>query len=238
MQQPQPLPHQRLWRWYRGKSRRAQLGLGCLTLVLLLSCSLCGVAAATASNAPQAGITPTTGATQQQANQPTPTQATQIVATTVPTATPTMAPTPTPTPQATHYPPKTKADLQALAALGDASAIHAFHRESVGLTGVCPQPKVEAIVDPSLTGKKLAEDLLAYYYAEGLEDPCGSILFAYHSQAEANDGPYTAGRLMLDVTDSSGQTNSDPNASGLTYTLTLDLGGVLTSQQEYVVTYQ
>lgn len=48
---------------------------------------------------------------------------------------------------------------------------------------------------------------------------------------------YTAGRINFDVTDASGSANVDPNASGLKYTLTLDIGGVLTSEKEYVVSY-
>ncbi len=148
----------------------------------------------------------------------------------------TSAPTqPAPTPQV-HYPPKTKADLLGLAAKGDASVIHEFHSESVGLTGACPQPKREVTVDPSITGQQLAEDLLAYFYSNQLNSPCGSIVFAYHTQAEAND-VYTAGRINFDATDSSGQANVDPNATNLKYTLTLDTGGDLTGQQEYVVNY-
>ena len=143
---------------------------------------------------------------------------------------------PTPTPQVVHYPPKTLADLRGLAAKGDASAIHEFHSESVGLTGACPQPKREVTVDPSLTGQPLAEDLLAYFYAQQLDSPCGSLVVAYHNQGEAGDA-YTAGRILVDVTDSSGAANVDPNATNLTHTLTLDIGGVLSSQQEYVVTY-
>lgn len=149
------------------------------------------------------------------------------------TSTSTVAPSSTP--QSVHYPPTTVADLRGLAAKGAASAIHEFHSESVGLTGVCPQPKREVTVDPSVTGQQLAEDLLAYFYAQQLDNPCGSVVFAYHTQAEAND-VYTAGRINLDVTDSSGAPNVDPNASNLKYTLTLDVGG-LASQQEYVVTY-
>ena len=106
----------------------------------------------------------------------------------------------------------------------------------MGAVGVCPEPKREVTVEPSVTGQQLAEDLLAYFYAQQLDSPCGSIVFAYHNQAEAND-LYTAGRINFDVTDSSGASNVDPNASNLKYTLTLDIGGVLTSQQEYVVTY-
>ena len=79
------------------------------------------------------------------------------------------------------------------------------------------------------------KDLLAYFYTQQLNSPCGSIVFAYHTQAEAND-IYTAGRINFDVTDSSGASNVDPNASNLKYTLTLDIGGDLTGQ-EYVVTY-
>ncbi len=41
-------------------------------------------------------------------------------------------------PTQVQYPPKTKDDLMGLAAQGDASVIHEFHSESVGLTGVCP----------------------------------------------------------------------------------------------------
>ena len=142
---------------------------------------------------------------------------------------------PTSTPQSIHYPPTTVADLRGLAAKGDASAIHEFHSESVGLTGACPKPKREVTVDPSVTGQQLAEDLLAYFYAQQLDSPCGSIVFAYHNQGEANDA-YTAGRIYFDVTDSSGQVNIDPNATNLKHTLTLDIGGDL-SNQEYIVTY-
>ena len=165
--------------------------------------------------------------------QATPTTVTQATATPAPTDTPTLVPTSTPQP--IHYPPTTLADLRGLAAKGDMSAIHEFHSESVGLTGACPQPKREVTVDPSVTGQQLAEDLLAYFYAQQLDSPCGSIVFAYHNQDEAND-VYTAGRINFDVTDSSGAENLDPNATNLKHTLTLDIGGFSTNQ-EYVVTY-
>jgi hypothetical protein len=142
----------------------------------------------------------------------------------------------TPAPRPVQYPPKTKADLHGLAALGDASAIREFHSERTGLTGACPQPKREVTVDPHLTGRKLAEDLLAYFYAQQLDDPCGSVVFAYHNQAEVGNG-YTAGRISVDVTDANGNSNVDPNASGLKYTLTLDIGGAITTENEYVITY-
>ncbi len=166
---------------------------------------------------------------------PTSVPATSSAPTQAVTQAPTVALTPTPTPQSIHYPPTTEADLRGLAAQGDASAIHEFHSESVGLVGVCPQPKREVTVDPRVTGKQLAEDLLAYFYGQQLDSPCGSVVFAYHHQGEANDA-YTAGRILFDVTDASGAGNVDPNATNLTYTLTLDIGGFSTGH-EYVVTY-
>ena len=158
----------------------------------------------------------------------------QTTATLVPTVQPTLVLTSTP--QSIHYPPTTIADLRGLATKGVASAIHEFHSESVGLTGICPQPKREVTVDSSVTGQQLAEDLLAYFYTQQLDSPCGSVVFAYHNQGEAGD-VYTAGRILLDVTDSSGTENVDPNANNLKYTLTLDIGGAITNQQEYVITY-
>ncbi len=125
-------------------------------------------------------------------------------------------------------------DLFALAAKGDAGAIHEFHSESVGLA-TCPQPKREVTVDPGVTGEVLAEDLLAYYYAQKLDNTCGALVLVYHNQSEAGDA-YTAGRINVDVTDSNGMANADPNASNLTHKLTLDIGG-LGANQEYIVTY-
>lgn len=153
-------------------------------------------------------------------------------------ATPTaQAAQPTAKPQPAQYPPKTEADLHALAAKGNANAIHTFKSESVGLAGVCPQPKREVTVDPGVTGQQLAEDLLAYFYSEQIDSPCGSIVFVYHTQAEesTSDG-YTAGRILFNVSDSSGNDNTDPNGTNLKHELTLDIGGFL-SQKEYVVTY-
>ena len=169
----------------------------------------------------------------------TATTSTTTTATDTSTPTDTPMPTNTPIPPSVHYPPTTEADLHGLAVQGSSDAIHEFHSESVGLTGVCPQPKREVTVDPSVTGKQLAQDLLAYFYAQQLTSPCGSVVFAYHTQVEANDpngGGYTAGRILFDATDASGATNQDPNASGLKYTLTLDVGGFDTGK-ESVVTY-
>ena len=190
-------------------SRGTKIGCGVVAAVVVLVIIIAVAASANGnSNTPAAQAT-------QAATQPTthPTQAPQVV----------------------HYPPKTLADLRGLAAKGDASAIHEFHGESVGLTGVCPQPKREVTIDPKVTGQQLAEDLLAYFYGQQLDSPCGSLVLAYHTQAEAND-VYTAGRISFDTTDSSGVPNVDPNATNLKYALTLDIGGDFTGQ-EYVVTY-
>ena len=168
-------------------------------------------------------------------------QATDPTPTALPTATPsltalpTATPSPTPTVTPVHYPPTTVADLHALATLGNASTIHEFHSGSVGLAGACPQPKRGVTVDPSVTGQQLAEDLLAYFYSQGLDSPCGSVVLAFHNQGEAK-GAYTAGRIVFEVTNSSGADNVDPNASNLKHTLTIDVGP-FGSNQEFVVTY-
>ncbi len=155
--------------------------------------------------------------------------------TATPTSQATTTPTAKPTPQPVRYPPVTVADLHALAAKGDASAIVGFHSESTGLVAICPQPKRFVTVDPSITGQQLAQDLLAYFYAGQLDSPCGSLILVYHQQSESND-VYTAGLIHFDVTDASGGANTDPNASGLKYTLTLDIG-TFDAHQEAVVTY-
>jgi len=160
---------------------------------------------------------------------PLPTEASSATDTPQPTG------TATPAPQVTHHPPTTHADLQWLAARGNASAIDVLQSETVGLVGVCPEPRREVIVDLSVTGQQLAEDILAYFYGQQLDSLCRSLVLAYNYQSEAGD-IYTAGRINLDVTDSSGQPNSDPNATNLTYTLTLDIGGALVGQ-EYVIVY-
>jgi hypothetical protein len=139
--------------------------------------------------------------------------------------------------QAVHFPPTTQADLRGLATNGSASAIHVASSENVGLGGACPQPRREVWVDPGVTGQQLAEDLLSFFYSQGLESPCGSLVVAYNSQSEAEKGDYyTAGRVNLDVYNSNGQYNLDPNATNLKYMVTLDVGGVL-ARQEYIVTY-
>lgn len=148
--------------------------------------------------------------------------------------TPADVPTDAPVP-AVQYPPQTLSDLQGLAALGDVNAIHEFRSENTGLA-TCSQPRRDVTVAPGVTGQQLAQDLLAYFYVQHLDNPCGSVVFAYHTQGESGNG-YTAGRIKLDVTDSSGAPNVDPNATGLKFTLTLDVGDVGTGQ-EYIVTWQ
>ncbi len=68
-----------------------------------------------------------------------------------------------------------------------------------------------------------------------LDNSCGDLVLAYHDQGEI-DGVYTARRILVDVTDSSGANNVDPNASNLKHQLTLDIGPVGTNQ-EFVITY-
>lgn len=144
----------------------------------------------------------------------------------------TSAPTPVP-----RYPPKTLSDLHGLAAKGNASAIHTFSSESVGLVGACPQPKRDTTIDAGVTGQQFAEDLLSYFYGNNLDSPCGSVVFVEHNQNDAGNG-YTAGRIYFDAIGADGTENTDPNASNLKYTLTLDIGGDLdANHKEYVVTY-
>jgi len=221
-QYPPPQPpkrpwYKRTWKWYQTRSRRTQIIIAVVIILFVLTSAIVSAMTPAAPSQERTSMPAPTQPAAQQNSQPT--QA------------------PTSTPQSIHYPPTTEADVRGLAAEGDASAIHEFHSESVGAVGVCPQPKRLVTVDPSVTGQQLAEDLLAYFYAQQLDSSCGSVVFAYHNQSEAADGPYTAGRILLNVYDSSGAYNNDPNATNLKYTLTLDTGGVLTNQQEYVITY-
>ena len=48
---PPPLPHQRFWRRFRSARRRTQWGLGCLTLLLVMSICTCAVGGAAAKTA-------------------------------------------------------------------------------------------------------------------------------------------------------------------------------------------
>ena len=111
------------------------------------------------------------------------------------TATPTAS-------RAAAYPPKTVADLKALASTGDASAVHEVKSEGVGLAS-CPQPKRWVLVASSASDpKQIAADLLKYFFAQGLDNECGSDVLAYRTQAEIDSGaPYTVGQVVLNVTD-------------------------------------
>ena len=209
--------YKRTWKWYRTRSRRTQIILAAVLIAFVIfGAIVSAVTPATPSQDNTATPVPTQPAAQQDSQ---PTQA------------------PTSTPQSIHYPPTTVADLRGLAAQGDASAIHELHSEVVGAVGACPESRREVLVDPSVTGQQFAEDLLAYFYSTpGLVNPCGSLVLAYHNQSEADSGPFTAGRIDWTVTDSSGQANLDPNATNLTDTLTLDVGGI-DAGQEYTITY-
>jgi len=223
-----PLPHERLLRWFQGHKNKKSLGIGCG--VLFGVCMLYMVCIAIASTLPKQSNTAQQGVV-------TPMQQPTIAVTrAIPTST--VAPTAmsTPTPQSIQYPPKTVADLRELASKGDASVIHEFHSESVGAAGVCPESKREVTVNPSITWQQLAKDLLAYFYAQGLNaNTCGVLVVAYHDQSESGNG-YTAGRIDVNVTGSDGTINLDPNARNLKYQLILDTGDIATGQ-EYTVNY-
>ena len=133
-----------------------------------------------------------------------------------PTANPTAAP-------AATYPPTTLSGLKALAKTGDGSQIHEFHSEGTGLP-TCPEPKREVAVVPGLTGPTLAADLLAYFFAQGLNNDCGSLVLAYHDQSEA-PGIFTAGRINLTITGSLHSVEVDAG---------IDASG---NQQSFTVTY-
>jgi hypothetical protein len=218
---PPPQPPQRKKNWIR----RHPLWSALIALILV-SCIYGAINDATTGG--KTAATSNAGAASSTASQ----NSASSAPTDQPTAT---AATSAPAAPSVHYPPTTGDDLHGLAARGNASAIHEFHSESVGLTGACPQPKREVTVDPGVTGQHLAEDLLAYFYGQQLDSPCGSLVLAYLKQSDVND-TYTAGRINFDAMDSGGSPNVDPNATGLTYRLTLDVGG-LESEKEYVVTY-
>ncbi|HEX8731995.1 MAG TPA: hypothetical protein VF725_08025 [Ktedonobacterales bacterium] len=203
--------------WAQGNAQKVAV----VVVGIVVLCSCCGVSVALVGALTPSGTT--AGRT------PTNTVAVrQATATTVRS---------TPTAQVSHYPPKTHDDLTWLAARGNASAINVTSTESTGLVGVCPEPRSEVWVSPSVKGQQLAQDLLAYFYNNQFDSACGSLILVYNSQSEAKAGDaYTAGRINLDVTDSSGQANVDPNGTNLTYTVTLDIGDAITGQ-EYTITY-
>ncbi len=104
---PPLLPHQRLWQRFRQARRRTQWGLGCLTLLLIMSVCTCALASG--------GAMTTTPSSPTAANNSNTSQATATSSTTTPTkqvpptlsaATPSPVPAqvPTPRPTATSAP--------------------------------------------------------------------------------------------------------------------------------------
>jgi hypothetical protein len=96
------------------------------------------------------------------------------------------------------YPPATVAQAKRLASVeGDSSAVTEFYGEMVG-SAACPQPKRSVIVTGGLTGRKVAADLLKYFYDQRLDNDCGSLVLAYIDPTEYGSA-YTMGRVTLSV---------------------------------------
>jgi hypothetical protein len=113
------------------------------------------------------------------------------------------------------YPPTTLAEVRSFAATGDASQIHEFSSDSRGLPS-CPTPNIYATVAPTLTGRQLAADALAFFVQHSLLGAqCQAALFLFHGKAENTGSGYTAGRVFLDV-----------NPSGPKHNLEVDTGGL------------
>ncbi len=102
---PPLLPHQHLWQRFRQARRRTQWGLGCLTLLLIMSVCTCALASG--------GAMTTTPSSPTAANNPSTSQATATSSTTTPTkqapptlsaATPSPVPAQVPTPRPTATP--------------------------------------------------------------------------------------------------------------------------------------
>src|SRR5512135_2282592 len=84
-----PLPHERLIRWFKARNKFAQVGIGCLSLLVI--CTMCGIfnTIAQTTNTPQdAPTTPAKVATHAVAT------ATEVKPTATPRPTPTTAPAP------------------------------------------------------------------------------------------------------------------------------------------------
>ena len=114
---------------------------------------------------------------------------------------------------ATVYPPATVAQAKRFASVeGDSSAVTEFFGEMVG-SAACPQPKRSVIVTPGLTGRQVAADLLKYFYDQGLDNQCGSLVLAYTDPTEYGSA-YTVGRVNLRV-------------NGSRHELVVDSGGAI-----------
>lgn len=75
-----PLPHQRVWHWYKHRSKIGKLGYGCLSLlVLIISCSICGAISSTGSSQKKdvVSASPTTAKSTQSPSKPKPTPTTK-----------------------------------------------------------------------------------------------------------------------------------------------------------------
>ena len=111
-QPSKPLPHQRIWPWFRHLSKKAQI---IICVVLVLSCALCAGVSAAAGNTPTAQVAATPAPTATATMVPTATPTTGKVVPQVteqPTEPPTPTPTPTPKPTPTDTPVPTESPAQ------------------------------------------------------------------------------------------------------------------------------
>ena len=116
------------------------------------------------------------------------------------------------------FPPTTAAQAKRLAsAEGDAPSVTEFYSETVGLP-TCPQPKRSVIMAAGLTGRQVAADLLKYFYDQGLDNDCGSLVLAYTDPVEYGSD-YTVGRVNLNVNGSQHQLEVDAVADGVIFTI-------------------
>jgi hypothetical protein len=118
----------------------------------------------------------------------------------VTSATPTSnAPAPTNTSAvAPAYPPKTIAQVKALAQTGNASLLTITNKETKP-NGPCQRPNWYAIVDPATTGQALALAELAVFSQESaFTATCPAYLYVFHTASEISAGGYTAGAVILD----------------------------------------
>jgi hypothetical protein len=106
-----------------------------------------------------------------------------------------VSPTHSATPAAPAYPPTTVSGLVALGHTGDASVLHVFKRESVGL-GSCPQPALHATIQPGLSPRQVIADEVALFVGEGLQqNPCGAVLWVFNSEGDDTGNGFTAGMV-------------------------------------------
>lgn len=122
------------------------------------------------------------------------------------------------------FPPATVAQAKRLAsAEGDAATVTEFYSEGVGLA-TCPQPKRSVIVTPGLSARQVAADLLKYFYDQGLDNDCGSLVLAYTDPTEYGSA-YTVGRVDLSV-------------NGSKHELVVDSGGAIDpAQTSFTIDY-